>query len=118
MTRRTQDYRQHSHDLLTEAQEELANGSLPQASEKGWGAAAVMVKAWAEQNETAHTGHNLIWNAVDDLVEETQDPEISRLFGVAESLHTNFYENHRSARMVGYGIRDVERFVEKVEALL
>ena len=45
----TQKYQQQSRHLLTQALRELDQGDLVQASEKGWGAAAQMVKAVAEQ---------------------------------------------------------------------
>ena len=59
-----------------------------------------------------------MWGAVADIEEQANDPEISRLFGVASRLHENFYESNMRARPVEYGIRDMERLVEKVEALL
>ena len=44
-----QKYREQSRQFLAQAQQELAAGDLPQASEKAWGAVAQMVKAWAAQ---------------------------------------------------------------------
>ena len=113
-----QKYREQSRQFLAQAQQELAAGDLPQASEKAWGAAAQMVKAWAAQQGMPHQGHSLLWGAVADIEEQANDPEISRLFGVASRLHENFYESNMRARPVEYGIRDMERLVEKVEALL
>ena len=43
----TQKYRQDSRTLLAQARSELAIGDVRQASEKGWGAAALMLKAVA-----------------------------------------------------------------------
>ena len=45
----TQTYQQASQRFLAQAKQELANGDLPQASEKGWGATAQILKAIAEQ---------------------------------------------------------------------
>ena len=114
----TQKYREQSRQFLAQAQGELAAGDLPQASEKAWGAAAQMVKAWADQRGRPHQGHSLLWGVVAEIEEQADDPEISRLFGVASRLHENFYESNMRARPVEYGIRDMERLVEKVEALL
>ena len=44
----TQAYQQASQRFLDQAKQELAAGNLQQASEKGWGAAAQMIKAIAE----------------------------------------------------------------------
>ena len=41
----TQAYQQASQRFLDQAKQELAAGDLQQASEKGWGAAAQMLKA-------------------------------------------------------------------------
>ena len=114
----TRKHMDQSRRFLVQAQEELGQGDLPQASEKAWGAAAQIVKAWAESRGRFHGSHDALWSAADEIVTETGDPEIARLFGVADSLHINFYEDRRSARMVEYGVRDVGRFVEKIEALL
>ena len=45
----TKTYQERSWAFLAKAREELAVGDLEQASEKGWGAAAMMVKAVAGQ---------------------------------------------------------------------
>ena len=44
----TQTYRDASRLLLAQGRAELAAGDVRQASEKGWGAAAQMVKSIAE----------------------------------------------------------------------
>ena len=53
----TQKYRQDSRTLLVQARSELARGDVRQASEKGWGAAALMLKAIAEQRGWEHGKH-------------------------------------------------------------
>ena len=114
----TQTYRERSRAFLTKAREEFAAGDLVQASEKAWGAAAMMVKAAAEQRGIPHESHQSLWHIVDDLDGETGDIEIARLFHVASGLHKNFYENRMRARTVRRGIQDVERFVDKVERVV
>ena len=47
----------------------------------------------------------------DRLAEETGDIEISRLVSVAERLHANFYQTHRSEAAVRSGMDDVKRLV-------
>ena len=89
----TQTYQEASRTLLAQAEAELGLGDVRQASEKGWGAAAQMLKAVAQQRGWAHQSHAALYRTISRLVSETGDDEIRRLFHVAGSLHTNFYEN-------------------------
>ena len=103
---------------MARASEELDEGDLEQASEKGWGAAAKIVKAIADERGWDHRSHRALHDAVLRLVAETGDPELVILFSVASSLHTNFYENWYPQEFVASGIRQVGRLVDKVEPLL
>ncbi len=114
----TQKYHESSRFLLAQARAELAGGDVRQASEKGWGAAAQIVKAVANSRGWEHRGHSLLFDAVDDLRGETGDEELRRLFDVASALHMNFYEDWRSAGYVGRGLDDVERFLDKMDPLV
>ena len=93
-------------------------GDVVQASEKGWGAAAQMIKAVAEQRGWQHNNHARLYQIVDALVQETKDAQLANLFHVAGNLHTNFYENWATANLVDSGLDDVQLFVEKLESLL
>ena len=110
-------YQERSRDFLAKAYTEL-DEDLAQASEKGWGAAAEMVKAIAEERGWAHQNHRGLYEVVSRLRRETNDPELIRLFSIAGSLHTNFYESWFNREYVESGIQDVQRFIEKVEPLL
>ena len=111
-------YKEQSRILLTQAQEELGKGDLPQASEKGWGAAAQMVKAIADERGWRHFSHRSLQSTVSALRQETGDTELSRLFAFGESLHVNFYENGYTDVVIEDYLQQVERFVEKAEGLL
>ena len=113
----TQTYQTASRHLLAQAGVELAAGDTRQASEKGWGAAAQIVKSVAASRGWEHRSHAALFNTVSRLVDETGDNEIRRLFHVASALHVNFYENWDSAANVAGGLVDVERFVDKLEPL-
>ena len=110
-------YQVASRQLLRQGREELAKGDTRQAAEKGWGAAAQIVKAIAERRGWIHGGHTHLFATVKHLREETGDKDITRLFHVANSLHNNFYENNQEADIVREALDDVERFVDKVEPL-
>ena len=111
------EYAEVSRRLIRQAAEELERGDLIQASEKAWGAAAQAVKAIAEQREWAHSSHFLLFQAVSNLVNETGQPEIRRLFGVANSLHTNFYEHWMDPDSVEGSIADVRMLVDMLEGV-
>ncbi|MCY4415462.1 MAG: PaREP1 family protein [Chloroflexi bacterium] len=111
----TQTYKEASRSLLAQAESELAAGDVRQASEKGWGAAAQMVKSVAERRGWAHRSHASLYNAIAQLVSETGDDEIRRLFAVAGDLHVNFYENWNNADNVAAGLADVQRLLDRLE---
>ena len=65
-----------------------------------------------------HQSHRSLYAAINTLEYETGDSELGTLFGVTGDLHTNFYENWYPEAFVKSRLRDIERFVNKVEALL
>ena len=117
-TRETNIYKKQCRIFLSQAFEELERGDLPQASEKGWGAAAQVLKAIARERGWYHHTHRDLFRVVDQLVEETGDSDIAVLFNNAGFLHTNFYENAYKARAVEASLHRVTRFVDKAEAFL
>ncbi len=117
MTTAPVTYREAAHGLLAQAEAELADGDLRQASEKGWGAAAQMVKAAAEQRGWRHDSHRHLFIAVQDLAGESGDPEADRLFASAHYLHINFYENWLGADVVRDHLTRARQFVARLDAL-
>ena len=113
----TQTYLSASRTLLDQARAELAAGDVRQASEKGWGAAAQMVKAVAQQRGWEHGGHRQLFQVARRLRDETGNPEIRRLFAVARDLHVNFYEEWLDAPTVAEDLDDVARFIDLLEPL-
>ena len=114
----TQQYQQASEHFLAQARQELAVGDLPQASEKGWGATAQILKAIAEQRGWEHNRHRHHLRIASRLRAETGDGDIRRLFAVASVLHENFYENGMMAEDVADGLDDVEALLDKLIPLL
>ena len=110
-------YRERSHELLAKARAELDTDPA-QAGEKGWGAAASIIKAVAEQRGVYHRTHRSLSVIVESLERETGDVNLGRLFDRASALHQNFYENLYDRRSVEIRLRAVQQFVERVEALL
>ena len=118
MTTNFNPYAGRSRRYLNQAEEEFAQGDLLQASEKGWGAASQMVKAVAHERGWRHGRHNNLYEAVDKLIELTNDYEFRPLFAAAGALHTNFYEEFLQGDEVRDNLVGVARFVDKMEALL
>ncbi len=110
-------YRELSADYMRKARAHLAEGDLTQASEKGWGAAAVLVKPIAEQRGWRHDGHRQLWQALQRLATETGDEQMRRQFGLASSLHMNYYEAWLDTETVAEYLNEVERLIRTLEAL-
>ncbi len=112
-----QTYQDASRTLLAQGFAELNQGDTRQASEKGWGATAQMLKCIAEQRGWEHKGHRLIRRVASRLADETGDAEIRRLYRVADSLHINFYEDVDTVEDVAAGLEDIGRFLDKLDPL-
>ena len=117
-SRNVEVYVRISRQFMRQADEEFAKGDRLQASEKAWGAAAHAVKAVAQHRGWRHDGHRYLFEAVDSIFRETGDPEVRGLFGRANSLHMNFYEDWQSDEFVQDGIERVKVLLEKLEPLV
>lgn len=117
MAASTNGYTEKSHTLLIQAQQELALGDLTQASEKLWGAAAQAVKAVAQRRGWRHSSHRLLWQALNRVAGEVNDPSLRTLFQVADSLHSNFYETIYPEEVIEASVVSIEEFISKLERL-
>ena len=112
------EYTEQGRRFLAQAWNELAANDLHQASEKGWGATAQMVKAYAAERGLEHSSHGRLFAAVSQLVSETGDSSFRTLFQAGGGLHTNFYEGGYAAREIRENLEQVAEFVDKVGAFL
>ena len=117
MTIKIRSYNATGRLFLTKARTYLDGGDLLQASEKGWGAAAQMVKSIAEARGWPHNGHHELWRVVNRLVDETGDREIRTAFGLASTLHTNIYEGWLPRESVEDYLDRVGNLLSKLETL-
>ena len=113
----TDEHKEVSHRFIQQADEELERGDQLQASEKAWGAAVRAVKSIAERRGWEHDNHRHLFTAARRIAEETDDTDIRRLFGVANSLHINFYEGWMDLETVTAGIEDVKLLLHKLESV-
>ena len=107
----TSPYREQAHKFWQQAQEELEKGDLRQASEKGWGAAAQMVKAVAEHQGLEHQAHKHLFAVVSGLDNQQHHTD----FGLAGQLHTNFYEGWLNQTLVREYLDAVGVFINALE---
>ncbi len=112
------EYTEQGRRFLAQAWNELASDDLHQASEKGWGATAQMVKAYAAERGLEHNSHGRLFAAVSQLVAETGDGSLRTLFNEAGGLHTNFYEGGFAAQDIRESLEQVAEFMDRVEAIL
>lgn len=103
---------------LTEGEALLAKGDSTQASEKFWGAAAEMVKAVAANRGLELRTHADLWAFVTKLRDELNEPEITRLFGLAGMLHQNFYEASMTLEAVKDHAEALKKFISNLENLI
>ena len=104
-----------SRELLAKAQVALDEDDLLQASEKGWGATAHMVKGVAEKKGWPHNGHRELYQIVNRLAQESGERRIRVQFNSASALHSNFYEQWMPWEMIDDGLAEVREFVARLE---
>ena len=107
-----------SRRFIVQAEVELREGHRMQASEKAWGAAAHAIKAVAELYRWPHNTHADLFRVIDNIVRMTGDPEFDGLFGMANTLHQNFYEGWLSAEYIARNINGVKRLLIKLDAFM
>ena len=110
-------YAEMSRWCIGEADNYLRRRNNIQASEKGWGAAAQALKAVAEERGWNHHSHGLIVDVAQQVADEQSRRDLVAMFGTAQALHTNFYENWLSSDTVGIYLDDVKRLLSELERI-
>ena len=118
MPTRAEYYANTSRIYFSRSESYLAANDLLQTSEKGWAAAALMVKCVAQTRGWKHTSHYDLSRVVDGLVAATGDGEIRSLFNSAGELHRNFYEGRMPGRRVRNCLSRVAELMHKLENLI
>ncbi len=95
-------YQESSRRFLENAGEQLAAGDLQQASEKGWGAAAQMVKAVSDDRGWQHSRHRHYLQTIGRLRSETGDGELRPLWNSASALHENALDAYEIEEALGH----------------
>jgi len=104
-------YQRLHNRYLTNADKLLGEGDLSQAAEKYWGAVAAIVKTIAAKRKTRLKTHQDIRDFVHILDEERPDLNLWSEFGIAQYLHSNFYEDE----IVDW---ELHKYSESIKALI
>ena len=111
-----EDYRRQARDFLARARQYLAQDDLHQASEKGWGAAAWMVKAVAVAQGWEYRQHAQFGVVMYNASLLLNDSSLTLLGDAAEGLHRNYYTRKRF--LIPEAIaRNLDRMAELLDAL-
>ena len=110
-------YAELSRWCIGEAENYLRAGNNMQASEKSWGAAAQALKAIAEERGWNHGGHRRIVDVVQQIADEHNRRDLLSLFGTAQALHTNFYEDWLDSDTVSIFMDDVKKLLPELEQI-
>ena len=104
------DHIELARDFLVRSKAYLESGDLHQASEKGWGAAAHIIKAVAATNGWEYDFVSVIVNAR----HRYRQPSLTRMSNAAQELHRNYYRRKRflHAEVIEEGIGEVEAMID------
>ena len=89
------DYRQQARQFLSKSRQYLVDDDLHQAGEKGWGAAAWMAKAVAENQGWDYRTHDRFRQVLYQAQRVSGDARLTYLPAVANELHGFFYTRKR-----------------------
>ena len=113
------DHAQISAAFLLRSREYLASGSLLQASEKGWGAAAHSAKMFAKKRDgLEYARHEQFRDVVLEIRLEAKDDRIPQWVKSAEDLHGNFYSDEFDVQKIADCLDDVANFVNLIRQLV
>ena len=115
---RAREYVEAAEDLLGEAGEELDKGNVRQAAEKLWGAAALVVKAYAYWRDGKRlSSHGELWEYKRRLEEELGD-WVSDAWAQANAMHVCFYEGWCAEKDAKNAYKRIEKLVKEVASLI
>jgi hypothetical protein len=121
VTEAAADHIATAREFLERSMAYLNADDLHQASEKGWGAAAHMVKAVAITNgnrgEWRYESHQEFSAVVEHIALSTNNDRLLLLAGRAEALHVNYYRRKPNLRRQVIE-KDIERVAEFLNILV
>jgi len=110
----TEKHTRLARQLLDDARHEIAAGDLVQSSEKLWGGTSQALKSYCASHGLPHGEYANRRHAAFQLAEQMGNSFIRAMFGVAQSCHSNFYNDWiEQERLDGY-LPDIEALVNLV----
>ena len=116
--RRIELYLRLHEEYLKSAEELYAKGDLTQAGEKYWGAVTALLNIIGERLGMPHYSCRDLRELASYLTEVTHDPEYTRLFSSAETLHANFYHGFLGKESFNAHREDVIKLIMKLRTYL
>ena len=110
----TTDHIDTARKFLDDADREFEAGDTLQASEKLWGAASHVVIAEMKRRGMKANTHRAVVQAVEQFVEEYEDPSLGDTFVAARGFHSNFYNGSMTDYEIEIDRLRVRRFVNRM----
>ena len=117
VSQRVAHYRERSRRFLSRVDDELAQGEPEMACEALWGAAALAIKAAAEQRGRLHREHRLLRETITRLVAAGAPSYLRTRYFMASDYHRGFYESIYSADQIAAAKAPVAEFIRTLEGL-
>ena len=106
-----------SAQFLDQAEAELRNGDLLQASEKAWGAVVHYVNSVARERGWPVGSHRNVNENALRLIRSPAYSEYRRKLTTLNALHANFYEDYLADEMVQDGVEDARELIRVLKEL-
>jgi hypothetical protein len=115
---RSRRYHELNEKYISDADKLFASKDYPQASEKYWGAAAEITKAYGAETGKVLRIHGELRDFVRKLGNKRPELELMTLFVDAEALHANFCENELAPEGVEKYAQSVRTYVSRMRKLM
>ncbi len=114
------DHIELARKFLERSKAYLKDNDLHQASEKGWGAAAHIVKAVAAANNWKYESHDEFESIIVNARQKYRQPGLLRMAHAAEALHRNYYRRGLllNSDAIEEEIGEVETMLKALEPIL
>ena len=110
----TEKHTRLARKLLDDAKREIDAGDLVQGSEKLWGATSQALMAYCASHGMSHGKYANRRHAAFQLADQLDNPFIRATFGVAQSCHSNFYNDWMEQEDLDGYLPDIEALVNIV----
>ena len=114
------DHIELARKFLERSKAYLKDNDLHQASEKGWGAAAHIVKAVAAVNNWKYESHDEFESIIVNARQKYRHPSLLRMAHAAEALHRNYYRRGLllNSEAIEEEIQEVETMIKALEPFI